>query len=30
MPSEKRIVVYPENDDWELWKKAVKKYKMGE
>jgi hypothetical protein len=30
MPSEKRIVAYPEDEDWELWKKAVKKYKIGD
>lgn len=28
MPSEKRIVAYLEDEDWELWKKAVEKYEM--
>ncbi len=26
MPSEKRIVAYLENEDWELWNKAIVKY----
>ncbi|MFH1452179.1 MAG: hypothetical protein ABIF88_03330 [archaeon] len=28
MPSEKRIVAYLEDGDWELWNKATKKYDM--
>jgi hypothetical protein len=28
MPSDKRIVAYLEDEDYELWKKAVKKYKL--
>ncbi len=30
MPSEKRIVGYLEDIDWELWNQAIKKYNMGE
>jgi hypothetical protein len=26
--SDKRIVAYLENDDWELWERAVKEYGM--
>jgi hypothetical protein len=28
MPSKKRIVAYLENDDWRLWGRAIKKYKI--
>ncbi len=28
MPSNKRIVAYLEDDDWELWGEAIKKYNM--
>lgn len=30
MPSNRRIVAYLDEDDWELWKKAVEKYDMSE
>lgn len=30
MPSNKRIVAYLEDEDWGLWKKAVKKHKIGD
>ncbi|MBU0907824.1 MAG: hypothetical protein KKD18_03430 [Nanoarchaeota archaeon] len=30
MPSEQRIVAYLDNDDWELWEKALEKYNLGE
>ena len=30
MSSEKRIVAYLEDEDWELWGEAIEKYKIGE
>lgn len=30
MPSEKRIVAYLDDKDWELYKKAIKRYAMQE
>ena len=28
MASKKRVVGYLEDEDWKLWQKAIKKYKM--